>query len=72
MIIEEIVKEAGKRKRSGDWYINALEDKLAPLQDPDISTSDTGWVEVGDLLFFSYGAKFPDRYPFWDTNHWHL
>jgi len=66
MIAEDIAKEAGKKKRSGDWYTNALEERLADFQKRDISTSDTGWVEVGNLIFFSYGAKFPDKYPFWD------
>jgi hypothetical protein len=67
MITEEILKEAGKKNRSGDWYINSLESKLASAQEPDISESDTGGVAVGDLLFFSYGAKFPEKYEFWDV-----
>ena len=66
MIAEEIRKSAGKRNRSGDWYISKLEEALAPLQNKDISTSDTGWLAVGQLLSFSYGAAFPERMEFWD------
>lgn len=66
MIAEEIKKEAGKKNRSGDWYIATLQEKLAPLQDPDINESDTGGISVGDLVFFQYGAAFPDKYEFWD------
>jgi len=66
MIAEEIKKEAGKKNRSGDWYISVLQEKLSSLQDPDINESDTGGVAVGDLVFFQYGASFPDKYEFWD------
>ena len=66
MIAEEIRKSAGKRNRSGDWYISKLEEALAPLQNKDISTSDTGWLAVGQLLSFSYGVSFPERMEFWD------
>ena len=44
MIADEIRQLAGKKNKSADWYINALENALSPVQDPDISTSDTGWV----------------------------
>lgn len=70
MIAEEIKQEAGKKNRSGDWYISALQEKLSPLQTYpliDYNESDTGGVAVGDLLFFQYGASFPDKYEFWDV-----
>jgi len=66
MIAEEIIKEAGKKNRSGDWYISSLQEKLSPLQIVDYSESDTGGVAVGDLVFFQYGAAYPDNYEFWD------
>ena len=66
MIAQSIVEQAGKKRRSGDWYISALEDALSTVQNPDISESDTGGVAVGDLIFFQYGAKYPDKYEFWD------
>jgi len=66
MIAEEIKQKAGKQNKSADWYIAQLEESLSGLQDPDISTSDTGWIEVGSLVFFSYGAAYPQNYDFWD------
>lgn len=61
MIAQSIVEQAGKKRRSGDWYVNALEQALTSVQDPDISESDTGGVAVGDLVFFQYGAKYPEK-----------
>ena len=66
MIGEEIRQKAGKKRRSGDWYIAELENALEPLQFKDISTSDTSYIEVGKLFFFSYGAAYPEKYEFWD------
>ncbi len=66
MIAQSITEQAGKKRRSGDWYVNALEQALSSIQDPDISESDTGGVAVGDLIFFQYGAKYPEKYEFWD------
>ena len=66
MIAQSIIEQAGKKRRSGDWYVNALEQALSSIQDPDISESDTGGVAVGDLIFFQYGAKYPEKYEFWD------
>ena len=37
---------------------------LSPVQDPDISTSDTGWVEVA--VWCLHGAKYPEKYEYWD------
>tara|TARA_B100000287_G_scaffold429422_1_gene482726 strand:+ start:7320 stop:7814 length:495 start_codon:yes stop_codon:yes gene_type:complete len=66
MIGEEIQRKAGKKFRSGDWYISELENALSSVQDPDISESDTSGFSVGSLFFFSYGAKYPEKYEFWD------
>ena len=66
MIGAEIRKKAGKKKRSGDWFISELETSLGPLQERNISSADTSGIEIGDMFFFSYGAKYPERYEFWD------
>jgi hypothetical protein len=66
MIAQSIIEQAGKKRRSGDWYVGALEQALSSIQDPDISESDTGGVSIGDLIFFQYGAKYPEKYEFWD------
>jgi|TARA_B100001094_G_scaffold37064_1_gene31237 hypothetical protein len=67
MIVEDIKQQAGKKNRSGAWYINALTQSLSQIQNPDISTSDTNGIIEGDLFFFSYSPSFPERYQFWDT-----
>ncbi len=67
MIAETIRKRAGKKNRSGDWYVSQLEDELAPLQDKNISFVDTGGITIGSMFFFSYGAKYPEKYEFWDV-----
>ena len=66
MIGAEIRKKAGKKNRSGDWFISELETALGPLQDNNISSIDTGGIEIGNMFFFSYGAKYPEKYLFWD------
>tara|TARA_B100000287_G_scaffold50225_1_gene44504 strand:+ start:5069 stop:5563 length:495 start_codon:yes stop_codon:yes gene_type:complete len=66
MIADDVRQKAGKRNRSGDWYISQLELSLDAVQDPDISQSDTNYMEIGDLMFFSYGAKYAEKLPFWD------
>ena len=67
MIAEDIRQQAGKKNKSGAWYVNALTQALSSVQNPDISTSDTAGVTEGDLFFFSYSPSFPERYEFWDT-----
>ena len=66
MIGAEIRQKAGKKNRSGDWFISELETALGPLQDNNISSIDTGGIEIGNMFFFSYGAKYPEKYLFWD------
>ena len=66
MIGAEIREKAGKKNRSGDWFISELETALGPLQERNISSADTSGIEIGDMFFFSYGAKYPERYEFWD------
>lgn len=67
MIAEDIKTQASNRNRSGAWYVNALSNALAEVQNIDVSAQDTGGITVGDLFFFSYSPSFPERYEFWDT-----
>jgi hypothetical protein len=65
---DQIVREAGKKNRSGDWYSGRLRQVLGELQKDDINLSDTGGIEVGRMYFFIYGASTPklsffDRQP---------
>ena len=66
MIAEEIKEKAGKKFRSGDWYVSELENALGPYQ-ADASETDTDGISIGSMFFFSYGAKYPDKYEFWDV-----
>ena len=52
MIAEKIIKEAGKKYRSTDWWTNSLMNELMNVQDKDISESGTGYIKPGDLVFF--------------------
>ena len=67
MIAEDIRQQAGKRNKSGAWYVNALQNALMEVQNIDVSTQDTSGISIGDLFFFSYSPRFPERYQFWDT-----
>lgn len=63
-----IIREAGKKNRSGDWYTGRLRQYLGELQRDDINLRDTGGIEVGRMYFFIYGANTPklsffDRQP---------
>lgn len=65
---DQIIKEAGKKNRSGDWYSGRLRQILGELQESDINLQDTGGIEVGRMYFFIYGAStrelgFFDRQP---------
>jgi hypothetical protein len=65
---DQIIREAGKKNRSGDWYTGRLRQILGELQKNDINLSDTGGIEVGRMYFFIYGANTPklsffDRQP---------
>ena len=67
MIAEEIRKSASERGIEVETGTSVNWKKLlAPLQNKDIGTSDTGWLAVGQLLSFSYGVSFPERMEFWD------
>jgi hypothetical protein len=65
---DQIIKESGKKNRSGDWYSGRLRQVLGELQEEDINLQDTGGIEVGRMYFFIYGASTPkltffDRQP---------
>lgn len=65
---DQIIREAGKKNRSGDWYSGRLRQYLGELQKDDINLRDTGGIEVGKMYFFIYGASTPklsffDRQP---------
>ena len=67
MIGAEIRQKAGKKNRSGDWFISELETALGPLQDNNISSIDTGGIENSlsrslnafSQIFSSLGRKNP-------------
>lgn len=68
MIAEEIRRQAGKKYRSIDWWTNSLMNELSNIQKPDINQEDTGYISPGDLVFFLYSAKYPQRYEYWDQH----
>ena len=67
MIAEDIKQQASGRNKSSAWYVNALQNALMEVQSIDVSTQDTSCISIGDLFFFSYSPRFPERYPFWDV-----
>ena len=67
MIAEDIRQQASGRNKSSAWYVNALQNALMEVQSIDVSTQDTIGISIGDLFFFSYSPRFPERYPFWDV-----
>lgn len=68
MIAEKILKEAGKKYRSSDWYTNALMNSLMEYQKKNINQEDTNFIIPGDLVFFMYNAKYPQKYEYWDRH----
>lgn len=69
MISEDIRKRAGKTGyKSGSWYTNQLMNELEQYQKRNINQADTYFINPGDLIFFMYSAKFPQRYEFWDQH----
>lgn len=68
MIYEDILKKAGKKYRSGNWYSNTLMNELASNQKKDFNQLDTHFIIPGDFVFFLYSAKYPQKYKFWDQH----
>lgn len=65
---DDIIREASKFNRSGEWYTGKLQQALSQVQRNDINLQDTGGIEVGRLYFFNYTASsrgliFYDRQP---------
>lgn len=68
MISKEIKKKAGLFGRSGDWYTNRLMNELESYNIKNSNQADTYFIVPGDLIFFLYSAKFPQKYKFWDQH----
>jgi hypothetical protein len=68
MIAEEIIKETGGKYKSTSWYVNSLMNSLLEYNKKDINQLDTGFIIPGDLVFFMYNAKYPQRYDYWDMH----
>lgn len=72
MISEDIKKRAGLlgriRARNEQWYTNELMNELIQYQKKNYSQSDTYFITPGDLVFFLYSAKYPQKYKFWDQH----
>lgn len=69
MIAEEIFKRAGKfGYKSTSWYTNNLMNELESYQKKNFNQFDTNFIVPGDLVFFLYSAKYPQKYKFWDQH----
>lgn len=68
MISDELKKQAGKKFRSSNWWTNALMNELRNYQRTDINELDTNFIIPGDLVFFLYSAKYPQKYEWWDQH----
>jgi hypothetical protein len=68
MISEEIRKKAGKRFFGSNWWTNQLMNELRNYQYKNISELDTNFIVPGDLVFFLYSAKYPQKYEWWDQH----
>lgn len=67
-ISENIIKQVGKSYKSGNWWTNSLMNELATYQKKNINEADTNFIIPGDLVFFLYSAKYPQKYRFWDQH----
>lgn len=69
MISDDIRKRAGRTGyKSGNWYTNSLMNELEQYQKRNINQADTYFITPGDLIFFMYSAKYPQKYKFWDQH----
>jgi hypothetical protein len=69
MISDDIKKQAGKfGYKSGNWYTNRLMNELESYQKKNFNQFDTNFIIPGDLIFFMYSAKYPQKYKFWDQH----
>lgn len=68
MIAENIRLQAGRKYRSTNWWTNMLLNELRNYQKRDINQIDTYFITPGDLVFFMYNAKYPQKYEYWDMH----
>lgn len=72
MISEEIKKRSGVFGVIGlkdeKWYTNELINELITYQKRNYNQADTYFITPGDLIFFMYSAKYPQKYRFWDRH----
>lgn len=68
MIGDDILKEAGKRQRSGDWYTNSLMNKLYQVQNVEVPEDNINGLTERRLYFFLYSAQYAYKYAFWDRH----
>lgn len=72
MISDDIKKRAGLLGAVGfrgkNWYTNELMNELLNYQKKNYNQSDTYFITPGDLIFFMYSAKYPQKYRFWDQH----
>lgn len=69
-IFDSIQKSAGGKQRSKSWYrsqlLSFLDDVSALNESPDDGAEREYNIEVGEMYFFSYSAKFAQKYPWYD------
>jgi hypothetical protein len=68
MLSDDIQKRSGKVYRSGNWWTNELLNSLRNSYRKNINELDTNFIIPGDLVFFMYSAKYPQKYKFWDQH----
>jgi hypothetical protein len=68
MIAKNILERAGKNYRSADWWTNMLMNELMNYQQKNYNELETNFIVPGDLVFFLYSAKYPQKYPYWDKH----
>ena len=61
------IRQFGGRFVPQEWIRDAMFEALDNQPKEDTTDlADTFGFEVGKFYFFSYSAKYPDRYPYWD------
>tara|TARA_X000000950_G_scaffold183360_1_gene222154 strand:+ start:4238 stop:4765 length:528 start_codon:yes stop_codon:yes gene_type:complete len=70
-IFKSIQKETNGKKKSKSWYRSKLVSYLNGTnlidESPDDGSEREYNIEVGELYFFSYSAKFAEKYPWYDV-----
>jgi hypothetical protein len=69
MISDDIKKQAGRTGyKSSNWYTDRLLNELSGYHKKNFNQWDTHFIVPGDLIFFMYSAKYPQKYKFWDQH----